>query len=301
MSFTVPNEMIRDFKRRYGIGGTPGFTAPVSVIQLSKGFVLTWRACQEMRPELRDDPQVTYPFPGSHSDVHSLGDTMLEFLKCARSRYPAHAVPLLLEGLDEGWAWDYWPYSEELIRLIDQCRAPDGRNRPSAYGLYLTTKKTAELLLEGQTALEQRAQADISARGLTETSVLFTQEMQAKYKSSDRYRDRYFRRTDWFHQHRVDFNNLCDVALNPRPPPPGYVAIGNGLRFARIPDYPNPQPRRRAEPGPRESYISLHEQEGQGLPANVRAAGEVLQGGRDARGFVKKVRTFFSRMRRTGR
>lgn len=258
-----------------------------------------------MDPKLRGDPQVTYPLPGSHSDVHSLGDTMREFMQCATVRYPGHAKPLLEKAIDEGWGWEYWPYSEELTRLITQCREPDGRNRPSAYELYLTTKRMSESTLEAQKALEQRAQAGNSDRRLTSTTVLYTRELQGEYKTSDRFRDSYARQTDWFHRHAKDFNNLCDAALNPRPPPPGYVAIGNGLKFKRIPEYPNPQDhRRRGEPGPRDSYISLNDQQGQqgqGLPANVRAAGEVLQGGRRGRGFTGKVRNFFSRMRRTGR
>lgn len=265
-------------------------------------MVLTWPAYQEMDVNLHGDPRVTYPFPGSHSDVHSLGDMMKEFMQCAKVRYPNHALPLLREALDEGWGWEYWPYSEELSRLVEQCRAPDGRDRPSAYELYLTTKQMSESMLERQIALERRAQAGSSERGLTSTTVLYTREMQTEYKYSDRFRDSYARRTDWFRRHADDFADLCDAALNPRPPPPGYVAIGNGLRFARIPEYPNPRDhRRQGEPGPRDSYISLNDQQGQALPANIRAAGAALQGRRQAKGFTGKVSNFFSRLRRTGR
>jgi len=251
-----------------------------------------------MRPELRGDPEVSYPFPGSHSDVHSLGDTLREFVNCAASRYPSYAIPLLREGIDEDWGWEYWPYSEQLTRLVANCRAPDGRDRPSAYALYLTTKRMSESMLEEQTAMEKRAQAGDSGRGLTSTTVLYTREQQTEYKNSDRFRDLFNRRTDWFHTHATDFQNLCDAARNPRPAPPGYVAIGNGLKFARIPSHPNAQDhRRQGDPGPRDSHIGLHDQQqGQSLPANVRAAGAALQGDQQSSGIIGKVKEFFSRM-----
>ena len=255
-----------------------------------------------MDSKLRGDPKVAYPFPGSHSDVHSLGDTILEMMTCAKQRYPKHAYPLLKEGLDEGWGWQYCPYSAELSRLVTQCREPDGRDRPSAYELYRITKEASESFLDGQIAKERQSLAEHSVRGLNSTTVLYTKELQTKYTESDAFRDLYKKKTDWFYRHKADFDDLCDAALNPRPPPPGYVAIGNGLKFARIPDYPNAQDhRRRGEPGPRDSYISLNDQQGQG-PANIRAAGAALQGaGPQGRGLTGKVKNFFSRMRRTGR
>lgn len=253
-----------------------------------------------MDPELR--PGVAYPFPGSHSDVHSLGDMMKEFMGCVRLRYPSHALPLLKEAVVEGWGYEYWPYSKELTHLVQECRATDGRDRPTAYKLYMTTKRMSERMLGSQMAVERQAQAGSDGRGLSSATVLYTTELQREYTQSDTFRDSYTRSTDWFYQHADEVADFCDAALNPRPPPPGYVAIGNGLKFEHIPDCVDPQEDRPlTAPGPHESDVSLNDQQGEAQPADVPAAGEALEDGPQARGFKGMLKGFFSLFRWTGR
>ncbi|KAI9881556.1 MAG: hypothetical protein M1830_000120 [Pleopsidium flavum] len=282
LAYTIPNETIRHFKSQYGAGGTPGYMAP------------------EMDPTIRKNPQlVTYPFPGSHSDVHSLGLMMQEFTRLATPRYPPYAVSLLEDGLQEGWGWEYWPYSEDLTLLIHHCTQRDARNRPTAYDLYRRTKEKSEGMAELLETLDRHAQTEHTNRYFTTGTVLYTREQQEEFKQYDGFRNAYIRATDWFHRHEEQFADLCDAAVNPRPAPPGYIAIGNGLKFARIPNYPNPQGRYGGEQGPRESQPTRNEY-GQGLQENIRLGGAALKGGPRGSGLTGKMRSFVHRFRRTG-
>lgn len=254
-----------------------------------------------MDPAIRKDSrQVTYPFPGSHSDVHSLGLMMQEFTQLASPHYPRDAASLLENGLREGWGWEYWPYSEELTLLIHHCLQPDARNRPTAYDLYRRTKEKSDDIAELLEAMDRHAQVEHRNRYFTTASVLYTREQRDEFTQYDDYRNAYVSATDWFSRHEELFADLCDAAQNARPAPPGYIAIGNGLKFARIPNYPNPQGRYGGEQGPHESQPT-RTQYGQGLQENIRVGGIALDGGQRGRGFTGKMRSFLHRFRRTGR
>lgn len=253
-----------------------------------------------------DDPEiigpVAYRFPGTHSDVYTLGVVIREFAQLATSRYPASAEALLERGLREGWGWEYYPYSEELMTLIQDCTQLDGRNRPPIYDVYRRTKEWSEFMAQRLEAMDQQAQAEYSDRYFTRATVLWTRAQQEEYRHSESFRDAYFRATDWFYLNQGKYEDLCEVAVNPRPAPLGYVAIGNGLKFERI--QPPPIARRvqrvRGE-DPRETQPTKSAYN-QGFRESIHLGGTAIQGGRKGRGLTGRVvRSIFKMFKRRER
>lgn len=183
----------------------------------------------EANGRIRDDPnQTPHPIASHLSDVYSIGCTIIDFLRIPMSRYSKSSWELL--DLDLDFAYQFYPYSRDLVDLARACVKPDPKDRPSAIALYQHTYRQAQ---ESYDLVEQASLADYSRPGTTfEGQMLWNNTMKERYKASDHFRDAYKNANDWMSTHRQEMSRLDEAATNPLEddiPPSGHVAIGNGL------------------------------------------------------------------------
>lgn len=153
---------------------------------------------------------------------------MLEFLRLPISRYSKSSWELL--DLDLNFAYQFYPYSHDLVDLARACIKPHPKDRPSAIALYQHTRLQAE---ESYNLVEKASQANSSRPGAAFAGqMLWNNIMQGKYRASGHFRNAYANANDWISTHRHEMRQLDEAAMTPRAdaiPPPGHVALGNGL------------------------------------------------------------------------
>lgn len=211
LAYSIPNNEIRRLKRALWTGGTKGYVAP------------------EADNRVRADPnQTPHPFASHLSDVYSIGCIMIEFLRLPISRYSKSSWELL--DLDLNFAYQFYPYSRDLVDLARACIKPHPKDRPSAIALYQHTRLQAE---ESYSLVEKASQANSSRPGAAFAGqMLWNDTMQGRYKASGHFRNAYTNANDWISAHSHEMRQLDEAAMTPRVdaiPPPGHVALGNGL------------------------------------------------------------------------
>lgn len=174
LAFTMPRNRtdIRSFKSRYS-AGTPGYRAP-EVDQLARG---------------RPARQTAYPLQGTHSDVWAVGNIILEMVKVVEPHLKPkvrESTPAMVAQTVHGKV-----YSSELLQLIARCMRTDGRERPSPWSIYQTTRKHAEAAqkrLDWEQDYAVRSKAD---HALFPSKVLMTAEERDRFLDHSHYRQAY--------------------------------------------------------------------------------------------------------------
>lgn len=211
-AYSIPNDAVRKMKRAWNRGGgTWPYTAP------------------EGTPEIRHDPyQTPNPIVSPQTDIYSLGCVILDFIRITwEKRYIADERSNL--DLDLPYAYEFFPFSKDLVDLVRQCVKADSKLRPTPKELFDRTQKHADSSyapLCSTESLTTRHRWDVHP-GIA----MWNFEIQARYRTSPVFRDA-VTQLDWFSQHKSEMARLrvavVETSMEMRPPE-GQVAIGLGL------------------------------------------------------------------------